>query len=82
LSENVWYYLRGEEYSAQIDYFVQSIKSQRLTGQNTFRSALQVDRLVSMILSEGIAAPAAPAFVAPRPRGFLGAVAGLLSRSN
>jgi scyllo-inositol 2-dehydrogenase (NADP+) len=82
LSENVWYYLRGEEYSAQIDYFVQSIQSRRVAGQNTFRSALQVDRLVSMILSEGVAAPAPPAFVAPRSRGFLGAVAGLLSRSH
>jgi hypothetical protein len=35
LTEAVWFYLRGEEYSAQIDYFVQSIKSGRLNGQNT-----------------------------------------------
>jgi scyllo-inositol 2-dehydrogenase (NADP+) len=50
LTEEVWFYLRGEEYSAQIDYFAKSIEAGRLNGQNTFRSALQADRVVSMIL--------------------------------
>lgn len=50
LTQEVWYYLRGEEYSAQVDYFVQSIKLGRLDGENSFRSALQTDRLVSMLL--------------------------------
>ena len=27
LSDEVWFYLRGEEYSAQIDYFAQSVRS-------------------------------------------------------
>jgi scyllo-inositol 2-dehydrogenase (NADP+) len=49
LTEEVWYYLRGEEYSAQIDYFVRSVQEGRLNGENTFRSALQTDRLVDMI---------------------------------
>jgi scyllo-inositol 2-dehydrogenase (NADP+) len=49
LTEGVWYYLRGEEYSAQIDYFAQSIKEHRLDGANTFRSALDADRVVEMI---------------------------------
>lgn len=49
LTEEVWYYLRGEEYSAQIDYFAQSVKNNRLNGENTFRSALDVDRVVNMI---------------------------------
>lgn len=52
LTKEVWYYLRGEEYSAQIDYFVQSILQQRRDGTNNFRSALQADRVVAMILSE------------------------------
>jgi len=61
LTEEVWFYLRGEEYSAQIDYFVQSIKSGRLNGQNTFASALEADRVVAMILDGGsVAAPIAP----------------------
>lgn len=50
LTQEVWYYLRGEEYSAQVDYFVQSIKLGRTNGENSFRSALQTDRLVSMLL--------------------------------
>jgi hypothetical protein len=40
LSDEVWFYLRGEEYSAQIDYFAQSIKARRLDGENTFAGAL------------------------------------------
>jgi scyllo-inositol 2-dehydrogenase (NADP+) len=53
LSKEVWFYLRGEEYSAQIDYFVQSIQQRRTTGQNSFSSALQADRVVAMILAGG-----------------------------
>lgn len=52
LTNEVWYYLRGEEYSAQIDYFVGSIESSRTSGENSFRSALQADRVVAMIVSE------------------------------
>ena len=43
LTEPVWYYLRGEEYSAQIDYFAQSIQAGRHDVENTFRSALAAD---------------------------------------
>lgn len=57
LTEEVWYYLRGEEYSAQVDYFAQSIKSGRLDGQNTFRSALAADRVVSMIAGQVAGSP-------------------------
>lgn len=53
LSDEVWYYLRGEEYSAQIDYFVKSIQQGRRDGENSFRSALAADRVVAMILAEG-----------------------------
>jgi len=52
LTQEVWYYLRGEEYSAQIDYFVKAIEARRTDNVNSFRSALQADRLVSMILAE------------------------------
>lgn len=52
LTQEVWFYLRGEEYSAQIDHFVQSIKLRRTDGQNTFASALHADRVVAMILAE------------------------------
>lgn len=52
LTEEVWYYLRGEEYSAQIDYFAESVEARRIDGENTFRSALDADRLVSMIVGQ------------------------------
>lgn len=66
LTEPVWYYLRGEEYSAQIDYFVKSIETRRVQGENSFRSALEADRIVSMIVAQGLsAAPSAAAVQAP-----------------
>lgn len=51
LSDDVWFYLRGEEYSAQIDYFVKSCEQRRIDGENCFKSALQADRVVAMILA-------------------------------
>lgn len=51
LTSPVWYYLRGEEYSAQVDYFVQSVELKRVDGVNSFSTALQADRVVDMILA-------------------------------
>jgi scyllo-inositol 2-dehydrogenase (NADP+) len=68
LTEEVWFYLRGEEYSGQIDYFAKSILAKRLDGENTFASALEADRIVAMI-REGrdvYVAPDAPAANAPK----------------
>ena len=70
LTNPVWFYLRGEEYSAQIDYFVQSIKMRRTDGENSFRSALQADRIVAMIAAESgepTAVPVPAAQALPRP---------------
>ena len=69
LTDEVWYYLRGEEYSAQIDYFAQSIAARRLDGENTFRSALDADRVVSMIVGETAGALPVPT-AQPERRGF------------
>jgi predicted dehydrogenase len=49
LTNEVWYYLRGEEYSAQIDHFVQSIKSLNCHTRSTFRSALEADCVAAMM---------------------------------
>ncbi|HTJ04048.1 MAG TPA: Gfo/Idh/MocA family oxidoreductase, partial [Caldimonas sp.] len=65
LSEEVWFYLRGEEYSAQIDYFAKSMAANRLDGENTFASALATDRVVAMLI-EPRAQGAAPAAAAAR----------------
>lgn len=73
LSQEVWFYLRGEEYSGQIDHFVQNCKQRRTDGENTFRSALQADRVVSMILAESMAEGGAGVTkVAPAAKGLLG----------
>jgi len=66
LTREVWFYLRGEEYSAQIDCFVRAIEEKRTQNINSFRSALQADRLVSMILAEaGGSARPAPSIATP-----------------
>ena len=78
LTDEVWFYLRGEEYSAQIDYFVQSIKRMRIDGENSFRSALEADRVVAMIVAEsGGALPGAGLTAsAPTPRDWLSRILG------
>ncbi len=44
LTEPVWYYLRGEEYSSQIDNFVQRIKGRPARGNEaTFLAAIDTD---------------------------------------
>ena len=75
LAQEVWFYLRGEEYSAQIDYFVQSCKQRRMDGENSFQSALQADRVVAMIVAESLAGDGGGSGVtksALQPKGLLG----------
>jgi predicted dehydrogenase len=49
LQEPPWFYLRGEEYSRQIDCFVQRVKAREVQGINDFRSAVATDRIVAMM---------------------------------
>ncbi|MEJ6006639.1 Gfo/Idh/MocA family oxidoreductase [Paucibacter sp. AS339] len=81
LTQEVWYYLRGEEYSAQIDYFVKSCEAKRLDGQNSFKSALDADRVVAMILAEserGSVSGGAPlvSATAAAPKGLISRIFG------
>lgn len=46
------FYLRGEEYSAQIDYFVRNIISGGQPEINTFRQALDTDRVMELIVAD------------------------------
>lgn len=70
LTQEVWFYLRGEEYSAQIDHFVQAVEARRTDGnRNAFRSALEADRLVAMILAAAERGDAPP----PRTQGPIAA---------
>ena len=44
------YYLRGEEYSAQIDHFIANIVNKQPSQINTFEQALYTDKVVEMII--------------------------------
>jgi predicted dehydrogenase len=52
LTEPVWFYLRGEEYSAQIDHFIQSIKTGYVETRSTFRSATDADLVASAMVRD------------------------------
>ncbi len=52
LRNDVWYYLRGEEYSAQIDYFFQSIIEHRKGNISGFASAVETDLVVAAMLRD------------------------------
>jgi predicted dehydrogenase len=57
LTKPVWFYVRGEEYSAQLDYFVNCIESGERQNVNSFRSASETDRVLSMIVDDAQSAP-------------------------
>lgn len=44
------FYLRGEEYSAQIDNFIESVTSNKQSAYNTFGQALHTDHVIDMII--------------------------------
>jgi scyllo-inositol 2-dehydrogenase (NADP+) len=52
LSDNLYYYLRGEEYSAQIDHFIQCITDGRRETMSSFASALATDEVVAMMIDD------------------------------
>jgi scyllo-inositol 2-dehydrogenase (NADP+) len=52
LTEEVWYYLRGEEYSAQIDHFVECIESGAKETRSSFASALRTDMVAAQLRQE------------------------------
>jgi predicted dehydrogenase len=49
LTDPVDFYLRGEEYSAQIDYFAKHIKANDTENINSFASALHTDKVIELI---------------------------------
>ena len=52
LAMPVNFYLRGEEYSAQIDYFISNIKNKQSGEINTFEQALYTDRVIEMLKND------------------------------
>jgi len=51
LTEEVWFYIRGEEYSAQIDHFVRAAQEGRETI-NSFASAAETDEVIAMLVAD------------------------------
>lgn len=49
LTKQVDFYLRGEEYSAQVDYFIKTLLGKVPNSINTFKSALLTDKAISII---------------------------------
>jgi predicted dehydrogenase len=52
LTEPVWFYLRGEEYSAQVSHFVEAIKSGHTETRSDFRSAVDTDLVLSAMVKD------------------------------
>lgn len=52
LTEPVWFYIRGEEYSAQLDHFARSVESRAAANENSFGDAVMTDRVISMIIAD------------------------------
>ena len=52
LTEPVNFYLRGEEYSAQVDYFIKAVKGTVPNNVNNFQSAWLTDRAISIIRNQ------------------------------
>jgi predicted dehydrogenase len=57
LTDPVWFYLRGEEYSAQIDAFVRQIEERRSSGVNDFASAAATDKVIAMMVADARKGP-------------------------
>jgi predicted dehydrogenase len=88
LSEPVWFYLRGEEYSAQIHHFIETVGTGRRDTRSTFRSAVDADLVARAMAedAEGGAAAASLVEVGSAPKsaapGFLHALRNAGARSR
>jgi predicted dehydrogenase len=67
LTDEVWFYLRGEEYSAQLDYFVRSVRDRRTDGTNSFRSAAVTDRVMELLTRDAAIGPSTLSGRVPEP---------------
>jgi predicted dehydrogenase len=58
LTEPVWFYIRGEEYSAQLDYFVRCIDEKRAHDNvNSFKEAMLTDQVIAMMIADAEKGP-------------------------
>jgi predicted dehydrogenase len=54
LTDPVEFYLRGEEYSSQIDYFARHVKDRISENVNSFATALKTDKVIDLIKLKAI----------------------------
>nr|MBI1232851.1 gfo/Idh/MocA family oxidoreductase [Cytophagales bacterium] len=52
LTENVNFYLRGEEYSSQIDHFIECIQDKKKKNKSTFKTASYTDNVIGLLISD------------------------------
>ncbi|MGN6558459.1 MAG: Gfo/Idh/MocA family protein, partial [Solirubrobacterales bacterium] len=57
LTEPVWFYLRGEEYSAQLEAFLERIERGDVAGEDGFASAATTDRTIAMMVADAERGP-------------------------
>jgi len=78
LTEPVWYYLRGEEYSVQIDAFAQAILGKPARIGSNFATALATDQVIHAIIADAehdrllVGASTTSAVDVPGKRGLFG----------
>ena len=80
LTPPIDYYLRGEEYSAQLEGFAEACAARRIDCVNDFKSAAETDFTLELIRGRALAEPppvaAAAARAGSRPRGVFARVLG------
>jgi predicted dehydrogenase len=69
LTDPVWFYLRGEEYSAQLDHFVRRSADATVDATNDFASAAATDRVIELLTIDAAAGPATTDVRADSPPG-------------
>lgn len=78
LTQDAWFYLRGEEYSAQLDDFVSAVAARKGGAvENDFASATQTDKTMAMIIENAetgaaVGTASARAVEAPKRRSWFG----------
>jgi scyllo-inositol 2-dehydrogenase (NADP+) len=67
LTSPVWFYLRGEEYSAQIDHFIQCVRRGSAETLCSFGAGAEVDEVAAMLVTNAQGEPL-PGPLPPRER--------------
>jgi predicted dehydrogenase len=54
LTPQVNFNLRGEEYSAQVDYFIECIKNNNPSDRSSFESAFAIDQIIDKLIKDAV----------------------------